>query len=126
MGFDTPSKEPEVVAEELDEVGYFGQVDEEEENPKQGEVASGSGGPEASPAEEAPNPEGSVPSKGNDERGEEGVIDGRKVRKHKGSTRPPGISPELWVVSTPKQNKRDNRDQRKEHRGCPSANSSDG
>ena len=75
MIFDAPSEEPEVVAEELDDVGYFGQVDEEEENPEQAEIASGSGGPYAVQAKEAPNPEGSVPEKGKDERGDGDVID---------------------------------------------------
>ena len=98
-------KNLEIVAEELDEVGYFGQVEEEEENPEQEEVASGSVGSDSAQADEAPFPEGSVPSEGKDERGEGGVIDGRKVRRYEGSTRPPGISPELWSISTPRQKK---------------------
>ena len=91
VNFDAPGEAPDVVDDEPD-AEYVGQI-EDEENPEQEEVASGSGGPDAVPAEEALNTKVSVPTKGSDERGKGDVADGRKVRKHAGSTRPPGIIP---------------------------------
>ena len=124
MNYDAPGQEPEVVAEELGEVGYFGQVDEEEESPD-GEVASDSRGPDPVEAKEAPNPEEPSPSNGRDERGEGEVIDGIKVRRYKGSTRLPGISPQVWAVSTPETEEGDVQTLREEPNGGPGANSTD-
>ena len=92
------------MAGESDAADYTGQV-EEEESSERGEVASGSGGPDAAPVEEAPYPEGPTPARGSDERGKGEVVDGRKVRKCKGSTRPPGIMPEFWQCAIPKDKK---------------------
>ena len=88
VNFDAPIEAPDVVAEEPDAAEYVGQV-EEEENSEQDGVASGSGGPDAVPAEETPHPEGSTPARGSDERGKGEVVDGRTVRRYRGSTRPP-------------------------------------
>ena len=99
VNFDAPIEVPDVVADEPDAAEYIGQI-EDEENFQQDEVASGSGGPDAAPAEEAPHPKGSTPAGGSDERGKGEVVDGRKVRKYKGSTRPPGIMPEFWQRAT--------------------------
>ena len=104
VNFDAPVEAPDVVAEESDAADYTGQI-EEEENPERGEVASGSGGPDAAPVEEAPNPEGPTPARGSDERGKGEVVDGRNVRKYRGSTRPPEIMPELWQCANPKDKK---------------------
>ncbi len=51
------------MAEESDAADYTGQVGGEE-NPERGEVASGSGGPNTAPVEEAPHPEGRLRLRG--------------------------------------------------------------
>ncbi len=91
-------------------------MDEVDENHAQGEVASGSGGPEAVPTEGAPNPEGSVPSKGKDERGEGDVVDGRQLRKYKRVDQTTGDFTELWSISTHKQKRRQSRSTNRAYR----------
>ncbi len=88
VNFDAPAEVPDVVADEPDAPEHIGQVEEEENSERDG-VASGSGGPDAAPFEEAPHPKGLVHARGSDERGKGEVVDGRKVRKYKVSTRPP-------------------------------------
>ena len=68
MNFDAPGEGPDVVDDEPDAAEYVGQI-EDEDTPEQEEVASGSGGPDVVPAEEALHTKVSVPTKGSDERG---------------------------------------------------------
>ncbi len=101
VNFDAPGEAADVVADEQDGAEYTGQVEEEENSERDG-VASGARGSDAAPAEEAPHAEGLVPARGSDERGKGEVFDGRKVRKYKGSTRPPGIMLEFLQFAIPK------------------------